>query len=50
MLGREDYLARKQAKITYYRDEGTPLIEWDTHGPLPELGRLPLPGGPGGGA
>lgn len=39
MLGREDYAARKQGKITYYRDEGTPLIEWDTRGPLPDLGR-----------
>ncbi|NIB33422.1 hypothetical protein HBB16_19430 [Pseudonocardia sp. MCCB 268] len=39
MLGREDYAARKQDKITYYRDEGNALIEWGHPWPTPDLGR-----------
>lgn len=40
MLGREEYAARKQDKLAYYRSEGAPLVEWDIRGPLPELSHL----------
>lgn len=37
MLDREDYTARKQAKISHYRSTDTPLIEWDVRDRLPDL-------------
>lgn len=40
MLDRDDYTARKRAKIIHYRSTDTPLIEWDVRDRLPDL-RLP---------
>lgn len=39
MLDREEYAARKQAKLSHYRSTDTPLIEWDVRTPLPDLER-----------
>lgn len=41
MLDREDYTARKEAKVSHYRSTGTPLIEWDVRERLPDLCRQP---------
>ncbi len=42
MLDRDDYAARKQAKISHYCSTETPLIEWDVRERLPDLRLHPV--------